>query len=156
MKATHFHENATYSNSCICCLQPVHRFHLGIPAWDLLLIGCQAPGPLSGRPPQEMGARPQVLFFWKASTKNGCQAPGHSFGKAPPKMGKRPQGILPGDQQQSKNNPEKSQKITKSTQKEIFGENMKRLPFFGSQDATSKSRCPLQADPKKPWGLVLG
>ena len=59
-------------------MQPVHRFHLGIPAWDLLLIGCQAPGPLSGRPPQEMGARPQVLFF----------------GRPPQEMGARPQGIL--------------------------------------------------------------
>ena len=88
-----------------------------IPAWDLLLIGCQAPGLFSGRPPQEMGARPQGIFFWKASTRNGCQAPGHSFGKAPLKMGERPQGILPGDQKQSKNNPEKSQK---NIQKDIF------------------------------------
>ena len=62
-----------------------------------------------------------MIFWGEASLKNGCQAPGHSFGKAPPKMGKRPQGILPGDQEQSKNNPEKSQEIPKNTQKEIFG-----------------------------------
>ena len=129
MKATYFHENATYSNSCICCMQPVHRFHLDIPTWDLLLIGCQAPGLFSGRLPQEMGARPQGIF-WKASTKNGCQAPGHSFGKAPLKMGKRPQGILPGDQKQSKNNPEKSRKSQKNIQKEIFGKKMKKALFW--------------------------
>ena len=40
--------------------------------------------------------------------------------------------------------------------KKIFSKKNKKWPFFGSQDATSKSRCPLKVDPKKPWGQVLG
>ena len=129
MKATHFHENATYSNSCICCMQPVHRFHLGIPAWDLLLIGCQAPGPLSGRPPQEMGARPQVLFF----------------GRPPQEMGARPQGILLERLHQkwvkgprasfleTKSNPETIQKNprkSQNTSKGIFSGRNEKMALF--------------------------
>ena len=97
MKATYFHENATHSNSCICCMQPVHRFHLDIPTWDLLLIGCQAPGLLSGRPPQEMGARPQGIFLIKPPLEMGARPQGIFFGKPPQKMGARPQGIFLGE-----------------------------------------------------------
>ena len=50
-------------------MQPIHRFHLDIPTWDLLLIGCQAPGLFSGRPPQEMGARPQGILLEKLHQK---------------------------------------------------------------------------------------
>ena len=78
-------------------------------------------GPTSYRVP---GPRP---LFWKASTRNGCQAPGHSFGKAPLKMGKRPQGILPGDQKQSRNNPEKPRKSQKISKKNFNEKNEKCL-----------------------------
>ena len=69
------------------------------------------------------------VFFGEASLKNGCQAPGHSFGKAPLKMGKRPQGILPGDQKQSRNNPEKPRK-SQTISKKLFLEKNERMAFF--------------------------
>ena len=79
MKAAYFHENATYSNSCICCMQPVHRFPLDMPTWGLPLMGCQAPGLCSLEGLHKTWV-PGPRFF--------------SFGKPPPKMGARPQGIL--------------------------------------------------------------
>ena len=79
MKAAYFHEIATYSNSCICCMQPVHRFPLDMPTWGLLLMGCLAPGLCSLEGLHKTWV-PGPRFF--------------SFGKPPPKMGARPQGIL--------------------------------------------------------------
>ena len=96
-------------------MQPIHRFHLGIPAWDLLLIGCQAPGLFSGRPPQEMGARPQGILLEKLHQK-WVKGPRASF-------------------LETKNNPKTIQKNPENLkkQKEIFGEKMKKCLFLAAR-----------------------